>query len=253
MAPGAIAASPPASTLRVFAAASLSDAFGEIAQSFERSHAGTRVQLNLAGSQQLASQIEQGATADVFASADERWMDDVRAQQLLAGPDTVFALSRLVAIVPRTNPARISRLQDLGKRGVKLVLGARTVPVGQYSRIVLANLSKLPDFDSDYARRALANLVSEEDNVKAVVAKVQLGEADAGMVYQSDVTSAVARYVRVFEIPAAANVLARYPMAIVSGTRSPDAARDFVALTLSPAGQEILKRHGFIPVPHPAP
>src|SRR5207247_7756162 len=134
--------------------------------------------LNLAGSQQLAAQIEQGARADLFASADARWMAYLATRDLLDGAPRVFARNRLVVIVPRTNPARIGRLQDLARRGVKLVLGAPAVPVGQYSREALRNLSRIDGFGADYARRVLANLVSEEENVKSVVGKVQLGEAD---------------------------------------------------------------------------
>jgi len=250
---GAPAAPRPSAALRVFAAASLADAFGEIAREFERSHAGLRVQLNLAGSQQLEAQLEQGAYADLFASADQRWMDRARDQGLLAGEPAIFARNRLVAIVPATNPARIDRLQDFARRGVKVVLGAEAVPVGAYSRQVLRNLSSAPGFDPEFGRRVLANVVSEEENVKSVVGKVQLGEADAGIVYRSDVTPALAHFVRVFEIPDSANVLATYPIARVRGSRSPDAASEFVARVLSPGGQLVLRRHGLLPAVAVAP
>ncbi|HKQ56877.1 MAG TPA: molybdate ABC transporter substrate-binding protein [Candidatus Eisenbacteria bacterium] len=246
--PIAHAAGAPKQTLRVFAAASLADAFREIATAFEREHPGLEVQLNLAGSQQLASQLANGAAADVFASADERWMSDVREKQLVDGEPRVFAHNRLVVILPRTNPARIGRLQDLTRRGIKLVVGADAVPVGRYSREMLQNLARLDGFDVDYARRVLANVVSEEENVKSVVGKVQLGEADAGIVYRSDVTPAIARYVRAIEIPEPANVLARYPIATLAGSRMPDDARAFVALVLSPSGQSVLQRRGIMPV-----
>lgn len=243
----------PASALRVFAAASLSGSFRDIAVQFEKGHPGVSVQLNLAGSQQLASQIELGAPADVFASADAQWMDYVRDRSLLAGEPQVFARNRLVVIVPRTNPARIGRLQDLARRGVKVVMGAETVPVGRYGREMVKKLARSEGFGADYARRVLANVVSEEENVKAVVAKVQLGEADAGIVYRSDVGPGVARFVRRFEIPASANVLATYPIAVLEGSRLPAAARDFVELVLSPAGQRALQRSGLIPVAAVAP
>src|SRR6266540_2943795 len=186
------AASSGATALHVFAAASLAEAFEQIAREFERAHPEARVQLNLAGSQQLATQIEQGAAADVFASADRRWMDYLVERGRVAGEPAVFARNRLVVIVPRTKPARIGRLQDLARPGVKLVLGAEAVPVGKYSREVLQNLSRSEAFDAAFARRVLANVVSEEENVKSVVGKVQLGEADAGLCYRSDVTRAVA-------------------------------------------------------------
>jgi molybdate transport system substrate-binding protein len=233
--------------LQVFAAASLSDAFTRLGHQLEQQRPGLVVRMNFAGSQQLATQIEQGATADVFASADERWMDHVRAQKLLAGEAAVFARNRLVVIVPRTNPARIVRLQDLARGGVKLVLGADAVPVGRYSRTVLQNLARDPAFGRDFAARVLHNVVSEEENVKSVVGKVQLGEADAGLAYRSDVTPAVARFIRVIELPADANVLASYPIALVRGGGNPEAARAFVDLVLSREGQQVLERCGLIP------
>ena len=165
---------------------------GSWAEASRRSHPGLTVRFNFAGSQQLALQIEQGAPADVFASADQRWMSYATEKGLVDGRRQVFARNRLVAIVPRTNPARIGSLQDLARRGIKLVLAAEAVPAGKYSREALQNLAGAPGFPPEYDRRVLANVVSQEENVKAVVAKVQLGEADAGLVYRSDVTPAVA-------------------------------------------------------------
>jgi len=241
------------SSLRVSAAASLADAFGEIARAFEAAHPGTVVRLDLAGSQQLAMQLEQGAAADVFAPADARWMDAVRDRGLIAGEPRVFARNRLVVIVPRANPAGIARLQDLAKPGVKVVMGAEAVPVGAYGRAVLRNLSRARGFDPDFARRVLANVVSEEESVKSVVGKVQLGEADAGLAYRSDVSPALARVVRVLEIPDSANVIASYPIAVLRDARAPGRAREFVALVLSAAGQRALERHGLMPAASLAP
>ena len=238
----------PASTLSVFAAASLADAFGELAHQFESTHAGTRVQLNLAGSQQLAVQMEQGAQADVYASADTRWMDYAREHGLVADSGSVFARNRLVVIVPRSNPARIGRLQDLARRGVKLVIGAEAVPVGKYSHEMFANLGHTDGFSPDFPKRVLANVVSEEENVKAVASKVQLGEADAGVVYRSDINPSLARFVRILEIPVAANVLATYPIAVAKGARNSDDARAFIELLLSPEGQRVLQRRGLVAV-----
>ena len=232
----------------MFAAASLSDAFTEIGHKLEQRRPGLTVRMNFAGSQQLATQIEQGAAADVFASADERWMDYAKKRGLLSGEPTIFARNRLVVIVPRTNPARIRRLQDLARGGIKLVLGADAVPVGRYSRNALRNLARDPAFGADFSTRTLGNVVSEEENVKSVVGKVQLGEADAGIVYRSDVTPTVARYIRMFEIPENMNVIASYPIALVKGSKEPEAGSPFVALVLSPEGQQILERRGLIPV-----
>jgi molybdate transport system substrate-binding protein len=238
----------PPTTLTVFAAASLTDAFQELGATMERTNPGLKVHFNFAGSQQLAVQLEQGAAADVFASADPRWMSYVQEHDLLGASPEVFAHNHLVVIVPRTNPARIGRLEDLTRRGVKLVLAAEAVPAGKYSREAVHNLDGAPGFPPDYSRRVLGNIVSEEENVKAVVAKVQLGEADAGLVYRSDVTRSVAGKVRVFQIPERYNVTARYPVAVLKGAENPSAARAFVELVLGSEGQRVLERHGLIPV-----
>lgn len=241
-------AAPPAQTLRVFAAASLAEAFGEIAKAFEQDHPGVAVKLNLAGSQQLASQVELGAAADVFASADMRWMTHLTERRLVDGAPALFAHNRVVVVIPRTNPARIRGLADLSRRGTKLVIGAEAVPVGAYSREVLRHLSRSPELGPDFAKRTLVNVVSEEENVKSVLGKVQIGEADAGMVYRSDVTPTIARFVRVLEIPDSANVRAEYPIAVLSAAAEPEMAKAFVDRVLSPRGQAVLERRGLIPV-----
>ena len=235
-------------TLQVFAAASLSDAFNDLARRLEAQRPGLRVRISFAGSQQLATQLQQGAVADVFASADERWMSAVQSSGLLAGDASTFAHNRLVVIVPKPNPARINRLQDLAKGGIKLVLAADAAPVGRYSRTVLRNLSRTEGFDPDFAARVLRNVVSEEENVKSVVSKVQLGEADAGIVYRSDLSPAVAGYVRVFEVPEGANVIASYPIAQLKASPASDAAKAFIDLVLSADGQRVLEQRGLMPV-----
>jgi molybdate transport system substrate-binding protein len=239
-------------TLTVYAAASLTDAFRDLGRVLERRHPGLSVRFNFSGSQQLAVQLEQGAAADVFASADQRWMDYAGEKGLVQGDAPVFARNRLVAIVPRKNPAGVRHLQDLARRGVKLVLAAESVPIGKYSREVLGNLAAAPGFPPGYARHALANVVSHEENVKGVVSKVQLAEADAGLVYGSDVTAAVSRNVRVLEIPQAFNVLASYPIALLKSARNVQAARAFKNLVTSDEGQRILQHHGLLPSPRPA-
>ena len=234
--------------LTIFAAASLTDAFKSVDEAFTRENPGTRITFNFAGSQQLAAQLEQGAQADLFASADGRWMTYAKEKSLVEGEPVIFARNWPVVITPTTNPARIHRLNDLAKRGVKLVLAADAVPVGRYSRDVLQNLSRAEGFSADYATRVVANMVSNEENVKGVVAKVQLGEADAGVVYRSDVTPDVARFVSILEIPREQNIMASYPIALVKGSRSPEVARRFVDFIRSPQGQRILQQHGFQPI-----
>ncbi|MFN8547085.1 MAG: molybdate ABC transporter substrate-binding protein [Candidatus Eisenbacteria bacterium] len=258
--------------LQVFAAASLTEAFHDLGAAFEALHPEVAVRFNFAGSQQLAAQIEQGAHADVFASADERWARELANEGLLADSTQVFARNRLVVILPSSNPGRVDRLQDLARPAVKLVLAAESVPAGDYSRAVLRRLATGGDFPADFAERALKNVVSNEENVKAVVTKVQLGEADAGFVYRTDVTAPLARLVKIIEIPADANVTASYPIAVTRegavrrtavgaaneaastapGERDTTAnpARAFVAFVLSPEGQTALATHGFLPA-HP--
>ena len=249
---GAPAATAPV-TLTVYAAASLTEAFTELGRRLEAEHAGLAVRFNFAGSQQLAAQIEQGAPADVFASADQRWMEYVRDKGLIAGAPEVFARNRLVLIVPRTNPARIGKLEDLTRRGIKLVVGAEAVPAGAYTREVLEKLGTAPGFQADYARQVLGNVVSQEENVKSVAAKVQLGEADAGFVYRSDVIGSIARFVRLIEIPDDYNAVAAYPVARVRGTKHAEAAGWFLDLVRSEAGQAVLVRYGLMPAGSAAP
>ena len=205
------------------------------------------MRFNFAGSQQFALQLEQGARADVFASADQRWMEYAQEKKLTDGEPRIFAHNRLVVIVPQTNPGRIRRPEDLAKRGIKLVVGAEAVPVGKYTREAIQNLATQRGFPSGYAERVLGNVVSQEENVKSVVAKVQLGEADAGFVYRSDVTREVARYLTVLDIPEDANVLASYPIAVVAGSENAGAARAFVDLVTGPEGKRVLAKHGLIP------
>lgn len=237
--------------ITVYAAASLRDAFLELGPLLERDAVRTRVRYNFAGSQQLAMQLEQGASADVFASADRRWMNHLEERNLTAGSPTIFAHNRLVVIVPRANPGRIRGLEDLGRPGVKLVLGAEAVPVGRYAREMLRRLEGRPGFPASYAVEVLANVVSQEENVKAVVAKVQLGEADAGFVYRSDVGPRLERELTVLEVPDAANVTASYAVVVLAGARDPAAARAFVDLLLGPEAGRVLSRHGLEPAGAP--
>ena len=235
-------------TLTVFAAASLAEAFQEIGKHFEAQQPGTQVRFNFAGSQQLAAQIEQGAHADVFAPADERWMRYVTDRDLAADSASLLARNRLVVVLPRTNPARLRTLADLARPGVKLVLAAESVPAGAYARRMLRALAQQPGFAPDFADRVLRNVVSNEENVRAVLGKVQLGEADAGVIYRSDITPGARRFVAVLEIPEGANPLVLYPIVALKGDHVPT-ARDFVALVRSHYGQSVLRQHGFLTTP----
>jgi molybdate transport system substrate-binding protein len=239
--------------LTVFAAASLTDAFRELGRRLEQERPGLTVTFNFAGSQQLAVQLEQGAAADVFATADQRWMSYAQEHGLVAGDPQVFTRNRLVVIVPKTNPARIAGLADLARRGTKIVLAVEAVPAGKYSREALHNLASASGFPANYDTRVLANVVSQEDNVKAVVSKVQLGEADAGIAYRSDITPAVSRYVRAFDIPDQYNVVASYPIALVKAAKNQEAAEAFISLVVGEEGQRVLRQNGFFPRSTSAP
>jgi molybdate transport system substrate-binding protein len=232
--------------LSVYAAASLSDAFNEVADSLRRRNPDLHIDFNFAGSQVLVLQIEQGAAADVFASADDRWMQVAQDSGFIADTPQTFAHNRLVVIVPRGNPGRIGKLQDLARPGVKLVLAGDAVPAGHYAREAILRLARIPGFAPDYGQKVLANVVSNEENVRNVVTRVQLGEADAGLVYVSDVTPSVAGKVRRLPLPDSANVTASYPIAVVRQAPNPEAARTFIDFVLSPEGQAILVRNGFL-------
>jgi molybdate transport system substrate-binding protein len=231
-------------TLTVFAAASLSEAFREMGQAFEAANPGAVVVFNFDGSQSLQTQIEQGAIADVFASASQNQMDALIAQSLASSnPSQIFAVNQLIVILPPGNPAGIQSLADLARPRLKIVLAAKEVPVGDYSRQVLKNLNA--QLGSNYATSVLNNLVSEETNVKQIVAKVQLGEADAGIVYTSDAVAAPD--LEIIAIPAKYNVVAAYPIAILDKAPNRALAEKFVAHVLSTEGQATLKKWGFAP------
>lgn len=219
----------------VFAAASLTESFTAIGVAFEREHEEVTVRFNWGPSDGLATGINGGGRADVFASASPRWMDAVASETGVSDRVT-FARNRLVVLVPSDNPAGIKSFADLAKDGVKLVLAAPAVPIGEYAREALrkANLEA-----------ALRNIVSNEEDVKGVVQKVVLGEADAGIVYATDVTGPVSQKVSTLPIPDDVNLTASYPIAVVNGSTHPATARLFVAFVLGP-GRQILRRAGFL-------
>ena len=232
--------------LVVFAASSLTDAFNEIGQVFTRANPQARVRFNFAASTALRTQLEQGARAGVYASADQTQMDLAKKAGVIGGEDRVFAKNKLVVIFPSDNPAGIITIADLAKPGLRLVLTDRNVPIGGYARTTLDQLSADPGLGSNFSQRVLANLRSEEANVRAVVTKVQLGEADAAIVYASDVTPAVAGAVRTLTIPDSFNTIATYPIAVVEDASNLEAARAFIQFVRSPAGQAVLKKWNFV-------
>jgi molybdate transport system substrate-binding protein len=240
-------ASSASGSITVFAASSLTDAFGDMGSAFTDANPDAEVSFNFAGSPELRTQLEQGASADLFASANTTQMESAVTSGVVVKDSSVFARNVLIVIVPESNDAGIETLQDLATPGIKLVLANADVPVGGYSRTFLENASADPDFGADYGDNVLANLVSEESNVKQVVAKVQLGEADAGIVYSSDVTGDIAGDVSSIEIPEDLNVIGVYPIAVTTDAANADTAQAFIDFLLSEEGQAILESHGFLP------
>jgi molybdate transport system substrate-binding protein len=236
-------------TLTVFAAASLTGAFQEIAENFELTHPGVIVNLNFAGSQILRTQLEQGAIADIFASADHKNMD-VLLNENLINKSTYqdFASNQLMVIVPRNNPAHLKDLTDLARGGVKIVLADESVPAGNYARQMLMKISQDQKYGNAFRTGVLANVVSNETDVKQVVTKVELGEADAGIVYSSDAVAAPG--LGTITIPENYNVIASYPLAMPDSAKEPGLAIDFMAYITSADGQAILAKWGFGPMSH---
>ena len=241
------AATSTASELTIFAAASLTDAFEEIATAFEAANPGTEITYNFAGSQQLAAQLNEGAPADVFASANGRQMEvAIKGTRVVSGTQKAFVRNRLVVITPKDNPAGITTLQDLTKPGLKLILADAAVPVGQYSLDFLAKASALAEYTENYSPTVLANVVSFEDNVRSVLTKVALGEGDAGIVYTTD-AALDAENIQQIMIPDALNTIASYPIAPIADSANPAMAQAFIDYIIAPEGQQILVKYGFIP------
>jgi len=221
-------------TVIVFAAASLTNAFDKIGSQFEKAHPGVSVKFNYAGSSSLATSIKQGAQADVFASADTTNMKTVTGAGLATGEPTIFAKNKLEILVDKGNPMNIKSVSDLAKPGVKVAVCAASVPCGKYSTEIFdkANVTVKP--------------VTEETSVTGVVTKVTLGEADAGIVYVTDVKAAGDKATGV-PIPANQNVVAEYPIVELKDAPNSTAAKSFMQYVNSPAGQKVLDSFGFLP------
>jgi molybdate transport system substrate-binding protein len=223
--------------LTVAAAASLTAAFTDVGAAFHEARPQARVSFTFGPSDGLATQIVEGAPIDVFASASPTWMDLVETDGPGVSGRTDFARNRLAIIVPAGNPAGIERIADLAREGVQLVLAAEGVPAGDYARQILEN--------AGIADAALANVVSNEEDVALVLTKVLSGDADAGIAYVTDATTELAGQIELIEIPDDVNVIATYPIAIVKGTEKSDLAREFVDFVLGP-GRTILAGYGFL-------
>ncbi|MFF4580315.1 molybdate ABC transporter substrate-binding protein [Streptomyces sp. NPDC001389] len=218
-----------AAHLTVLAASSLTDVFKAAGAAYEKSHPGTKVTFSFAGSQELAAQVKQGSPADALVTADTRTMDGLRGE---TDDATVIAKNRLVIAAGQGNPFKIDELKDLADSKIKVVLAAPEVPVGRYSKQILD------------AQKIEVKPVSQEPNVRAVLSKVELGEADAGLVYRTDSAKSGDKVVTV-DIPDAQNAVASYPAATLKQSRNSEAAAAFVAWLSTPEAQKILQDAGF--------
>jgi len=233
--------------LTVFAAASLTDAFTEIGQNYHANHSDINVSFNFDGSQVLQTQIENGAYADVFASASSTQMNALKNEGYMNNSTVnVFAQNKLEVIIPKDNPGNITNMSDLAKPGIKIVIGTQAVPVGNYTLQVLAKMANDTAYGPDYRNKVLSNVVSQEPNVNNIVTKVALGETDAGFVYQSDVPLKQKAQVDRIIIPDKYNVIAQYPIGALKQSKDPTLAQDFISYVYSPAGQAILQKYGFV-------
>lgn len=233
-------------TLTVFAAASLTDVFAELKASLEAAHRGLDIVIQTAGSQSLVTQLQEGATADVLATANISTMDAAVESGLIAGTPVPFTGNRLVIVTPEDNPADITSLEDLAGEDIRLVMANTDVPAGSYSRQALCSWSTSGAAPGGALEAIAGNLVSEEEDVRNVLAKVQLGEADAGIVYASDAVASelAGSPLTVIEFPGDVPVTASYPIA-ATASGNQELANAFIAVLLSLEGQQILAKYGF--------
>ncbi|MGV9311373.1 molybdate ABC transporter substrate-binding protein [Streptomyces sp. NPDC003691] len=215
--------------LTVLAAASLTDVFKTAGAAYEKAHPGSKVTFSFAGSQELAAQVRQGAPADALVTADTKTMDGLKGE---TGTPAIIAKNRLVIATGEGNPHKVGALKDLADPKLKVVLAAPEVPAGRYSAQILG------------AQKIVVKAVSQEPNVRAVLSKVELGEADAGLVYRTDAAGAADK-VDAIEIPDAQNAVAEYPAATLKTTENADAAAAFVTWLQGPEAQKILRDAGF--------
>ena len=233
-------------TVTVFAAASLTEVFNEMGREFERLNEGAKVRLSYQASSTLRIQLEQGAEADVFASADEFNMDLARDADVISGDPVVFARNRLAVIVPGA-ASEVAALADLAKPGLRVVAGDDATPFGRYTNTAFERLAIDPEFGPAFRDAAVSNIVSKEANVRRAVAKVEIGEADAALAYVTDTGGAGRGDLVPIPIPERYSGPIRYPIAVVDGAASPGLAEDFITFILSKEGHAVLQRHNFLP------
>ena len=232
-------------TLTVLAASSLTDAFGELAKTFEEQNKGVEVRQSFESSSTLLAQIQQGAPADVFASASEDEMDTAVKDGLTDGEPEIFVKNREVVLVPKDNPAGIEKFRDVAKPDIKLVLAEEGVPAADYALEILGKASD--EYGAGFEEDVLSNVVSREADVRASVNRVVVGDADATFGYASDYTPDIRDRVEVVPIPPGLNIIATYPMAALKDAKNPDLARKWVELVTGEEGQRVLDKWGFEP------
>jgi molybdate transport system substrate-binding protein len=234
----------PAANLTIYGAASLKGVLGKVKAAYESSHSGSTLTVSTDSSAALETQIEQGAPADVFLSADTSNPKKLVDKGLAAGAAVNFAGNTLTIVVPTANPAGVKSPADLARPGVKVIAAGDAVPITAYATQLVANLAREPGYPSGFVAGYAANIVSKEDNVKAVVAKIELGEGDAGIAYRTDATASTK--VATIDVPDTANVPVTYAGVVVKASANPVAAQAFLDWLRGPDGQAILTSFGFV-------
>src|SRR5215213_7017255 len=232
-------------TLTVLAASSLIDAFGVLANRFEEQNPGVKVKQSFESSSTLLAQIQQGAPADVFASAAEEEMNTAVEDGLVKGDPEVFVKNREIVMVPKDNPAHILRFRDVAKPDVELVLAGRDVPAADYAMEILGKAKG--EYESDFEKDVLSNVVSRESDVRASVNRVVVGDADATFGYASDYTPDIRDKVKVVQIPPDLNIVATYRIAALEDAKSLGLAKKWIELVTSQEGQRVLQKWNFEP------
>ena len=239
------APSAPPAALTIYGAASLKGVLDKVKAAYEMAAPGTTLTISTDSSATLETQIEQGAPADVFLSADTTNPKKLIDKGLAAGAAVTFAGNKLTIIVPTANPAGIASPKDLAKTGIKVIAAGDAVPITKYATMLVANLAKESGYPADFAAKYTANIASREDNVKAIVAKVELGEGDAGIVYVTDAKASTK--VTTVDVPDIANVPATYAGVVVKASKNTATAQAFLTWFAGPDGQAILGTFGFLP------
>jgi molybdate transport system substrate-binding protein len=242
--PSAAALSGP---LTIYGASSLKAALPKAQTEFMAANPGVTVTISTDASSALETKIEQGAPADVFLSADTANPDKLVTKGLTTGPAVNFAGNLLTVIVPTANPAGIQTPADLAKPGVKIIAAGAAVPITKYATMLVANLAKEPGYPANFVASYNANVVSQEENVAAIVSKIELGEGDAGIVYVTDAKTSTK--VTTITVPTDANVPATYAGVVIKASTNPTAAQAFMTWFAGPDGQAILASFGFLPPP----